>query len=72
MKHLTENAVSKVPNSFARSAVHHTHPSRLPGVMSGVSPTLRLEDFFAFFSKYFLANAFSFAAYSFSIIARSR
>ena len=46
--------------------------SREPGVMAGVSPTLRLADFLFFFSKYFLARALSFALYSFSITLRSR
>jgi hypothetical protein len=40
--------------------------------MVGVSPTLRLADLRVFFSKYFLANALSFALYSFSIALRSR
>ena len=40
--------------------------------MDGVSPTLRLADFFVFFSKYFLARALSFALYSFSIVLLSR
>jgi hypothetical protein len=48
------------------------HLSREPGVMAGVSPTLRGDDLRFFFSKYFLAKAESFAAYSFSITARSR
>lgn len=48
------------------------HLSKEPGVTVGVSPTLRLFDFLAFFSKYFFANALSFPAYSFSIKLRSR
>ena len=43
-----------------------------PGVMTGVSPTLRLADLRVFFSKYFLARALSFALYSFSMALRSR
>jgi hypothetical protein len=46
--------------------------SREPGVTVGVSPTPRLDDFFAFFSKYFLASAPSLVAYSFSMALRSR
>jgi hypothetical protein len=40
--------------------------------MLGVSPTLKLLDFLAFFSKYFLAKALSLEAYSFSMTLRSR
>jgi len=40
--------------------------------MVGVSPTLKLVDFFVFFSKYLLARALSFALYSFSMTLRSR
>ena len=43
-----------------------------PGVMVGVSPTLREADFLDFFSKYFLARALSLALYSFSMALRSR
>lgn len=43
-----------------------------PGVKLGVSPTLRLLDFFAFLSKYFFARAYNFVLYSFSIAPRSR
>jgi hypothetical protein len=46
--------------------------SREPGVMVGVSPTLRLADLRVFFSKYFLARALSLALYSFSMALRSR
>jgi hypothetical protein len=46
--------------------------SREPGVIVGESPTLRLADFLAFFSKYFFARALSLALYSFSIALRSR
>lgn len=43
-----------------------------PGVKVGVSPTLRLLDFLAFFSKYLLAKLYSLPLYSFSIALRSR
>jgi hypothetical protein len=43
-----------------------------PGVTVGLSPTLRLLLFLAFFSKYFLASAASFALYSRSMALRSR
>lgn len=43
-----------------------------PGVTVGESPTLRMLDFFAFFSKYFLARVASFWLYSFSMALRSR
>lgn len=46
--------------------------SREPGVMVGVSPTLKLADFLVFFSKYRFAKALSFALYSFSMALRSR
>lgn len=46
--------------------------SRDPGVITGVSPTLRLVDFLDFFSKYFFASAESLALYSFSIRLLSR
>lgn len=49
-----------------------THLSNEPGVMVGVSPTLKLLDLAAFFSKYFFANELSFELYSFSIALRSR
>jgi hypothetical protein len=52
---------------YMKIMVTGSHLSREPGVIVGVSPTLRLLDFFAFFSKYFLARALSFALYSFSI-----
>ena len=48
-----------------------THLSNEPGVKLGVSPTLRLLDLFAFFSKYFLARAYNLELYSFSMAARS-
>jgi len=48
------------------------HLSREPGVMAGVSPTLRGELRLFFFSKYFLASALSLALYSFSMAERSR
>jgi len=45
---------------YRRCCTNHSYHSREPGVKVGVSPTLRLPDFFAFFSWYFLANAVSF------------
>lgn len=57
---------------------HNPKPNRMtnlskdPGVIAGVSPTLNVPDFFAFFSKYFFARTLSLAAYSFSITLRSR
>jgi len=50
----------------------HSHLSSEPGVIVGVSPTLKLVDFLVFFSKYFLAKALSLALYSFSMALRSR
>ena len=35
---------------------NHAYHSKDPGVMLGVSPTLRLLDRFAFLSKFFLAK----------------
>ena len=50
----------------------YTHLSSDPGVTTGVSPTLKLALFFAFFSKYFRASACSLLAYSASMALRSR
>jgi len=50
----------------------NTHLSNDPGVIVGVSPTLKLADFLVFFSKYFFARALSLALYSFSMTLRSR
>ena len=50
----------------------HAYHSRDPGVMLGVSPTLRLLDRLAFFSKFFLAKPYNLELYSFSIAALSR
>ena len=46
--------------------------SKEPGVKAGESPTLKLLDLFAFFSKYFFARMASLELYSFSIAERSR
>ena len=43
-----------------------------PGVICGVSPTLRLLDLFAFFSRYFFARPLSLALCSFSMTLLSR
>lgn len=49
-----------------------TYLSSDPGVMVGLSPTLKLADFLVFFSKYRFARALSLALYSFSMTLRSR
>lgn len=46
--------------------------SREPGVIDGVSPTLRAADLLFFFSKYLLAKAVNFWLYSFSMALLSR
>ena len=43
------------------------HLSKDPGVKLGVSPTLILPVFFAFFSKYFFARRLNLVLYSFSM-----
>lgn len=63
--------ICHVPHLFLSESLG-THLSREPGVKVGLSPTLKLEIFLFFFSKYFLASASSFALYSFSMAARSR
>ena len=45
--------------------------SKEPGVVTGVSPTLKVLVFLVFLSKYFFDKALSFALYSFSMILLS-
>ena len=78
--HVVNEALSgTIPVSFYPLSNLHppcvhpkTHLSNDPGVIVGVSPTLKLADFLVFFSKYFFARALSLALYSFSMMLRSR